>query len=241
MKKGFTLIELLVVIAIIAILSGIIFPVFNAAREKTRTTVCLNNLKQIGMACIMYADDNNKYYPSSFVEIQGEGTVGWTHEKVLYYQYVKNQQIFFCPNSYNQCIIPEPYKSYNYLKSLNGNYTANSQLMPSKNKGIKYTKIKVPSNIVLIYDGSYFTMNGDMHWSNSYIKYGYFLPGSGKLMENISADNLSDDQTDDLMNGRHNGGINLVYCDGHSEWKKTEEVYEWVGKTKQNPMRPKSW
>lgn len=65
MKKGFTLIELLVVIAIIAILSGIIFPVFSAAREKARTIACLNNLKQLSMACILYADDNNKYYPQA--------------------------------------------------------------------------------------------------------------------------------------------------------------------------------
>ncbi len=56
--KGFTLIELLVVIAIIAILMGILMPTLNRAREQGRRAVCLNNLKQLTLAWLMYADDN---------------------------------------------------------------------------------------------------------------------------------------------------------------------------------------
>ncbi len=57
MKKGFTLIELLVVVEIIAILAAMLFPVFSRARENARRTVCLNNLKQLGLATHMYAQD----------------------------------------------------------------------------------------------------------------------------------------------------------------------------------------
>jgi len=55
--KGFTLIELLVVIAIIAILAAILFPVFARAREKARQTSCLNNVKEMGLAAVMYSSD----------------------------------------------------------------------------------------------------------------------------------------------------------------------------------------
>lgn len=60
-KQSFTLIELLVVIAIIGILSSIILPSLSKARAKTIAAVCLNNQKQIKLASIIYADDNDEW------------------------------------------------------------------------------------------------------------------------------------------------------------------------------------
>jgi len=57
---GFTLIELLVVIAIIAILMAILMPVLHRAREQGKRSVCLNNLKQLGLAWNLYADENDE-------------------------------------------------------------------------------------------------------------------------------------------------------------------------------------
>lgn len=93
-KKAFTLIELLVVIAIIAILAAILFPVFAAAREKARMTMCASNMKQLGLATIMYANDNDENFPYDSFNCWSVG-----QEWAVYIQpYVKTYGAYFCPD-----------------------------------------------------------------------------------------------------------------------------------------------
>ena len=94
MRKAFTLIELLVVIAIIAILAAILFPVFAKAREKARQTSCLSNLKEIGLAVMMYVQDYDERIPMPY----SPAPANWPLWEDRIQPYEKNWQIHICPS-----------------------------------------------------------------------------------------------------------------------------------------------
>ncbi|NSW55216.1 MAG: DUF1559 domain-containing protein [Armatimonadetes bacterium] len=162
-RSGFTLIELLVVIAIIAILAAILFPVFARAREKARQTSCLSNLKQLGLAAQMYAQDYDETLPRlnigpgplTYTLPNGTTYSGYMLWHTSIYPYLKNYQMLSCPSD-----------SVRYA----GNYTGGGSYgLNSLNSGQALGSINYPAESMFFAEangGDSYNLDGDTAGAN---------------------------------------------------------------------------
>jgi prepilin-type N-terminal cleavage/methylation domain-containing protein/prepilin-type processing-associated H-X9-DG protein len=146
-ETGFTLIELLVVIAIIAILAAILFPVFAKAREKARQASCQSNLKQIGLALLMYAQDCDGAISMhtggfGYPDLATSEREWWPHR---IQPYVKNFQVLVCP-TYGEWIERDECRGYH---SWYGGYAGTCNVWQTSTK---LDRLDRPANIVLVLD-----------------------------------------------------------------------------------------
>jgi prepilin-type N-terminal cleavage/methylation domain-containing protein/prepilin-type processing-associated H-X9-DG protein len=202
-SRGFTLIELLVVIAIIAILAAILFPVFARARAKARQAACSSNLKQLGLAFTMYAQDYDNFLPiwgygdtSDADNGPDEGFYSWD---TVINPYVKNESMLKCPDN--------PYGRDNRGYAMT-RYTGDAY---GTDLPLFIDLPPMPSMTVLLSEkgNKPVGVNGDSATEHFMQSWGSTFSG-----QDWSAD------PDEYGKMFHNGGKNFLYLDGHVKWHK---------------------
>lgn len=230
-RKGFTLIELLVVIAIIALLMGILMPALQRAKEHGKRTVCSNNVRTLGLANTIYADEcdgwyvpvihrlptENRTWPANqlFRKLAGfkdrEGPAdndpsnGWNTPKE-----------FLCPSD---TIANKRREDTRYTQWLSYGYNFTdwyyTDWYAAKYAGHKNTTVLNPSGELL------FTESHDWWawWKGANYIDGWDVLGQDTIMpyKNVGCDGPT------LY--RHSEGANLAFYDGHMEYRKKEKVY----------------
>ena len=241
-KHSFTLIELLTVIAIIAILAGMLMPAVSKARSKAQAVSCVNNLKNVGMAAILYTNDNKDYFPLRAMH-DFNTTKNYSWSGILHsYTGVPLEpdkrtlmkSVFNCNTSDLSDTLVDT-DTEKFYKGFASSYTSNPLLTRPKGDstvpaadffvpaaGMKLSKVDFTSSCFFAMDAAMQEGNGGKYWgaplTHDYI---HEIAGGNNLGKvNPTPSNPDEAQITDpyeCMNYLHDGNANMVMADGHTQ------------------------
>jgi prepilin-type N-terminal cleavage/methylation domain-containing protein/prepilin-type processing-associated H-X9-DG protein len=204
-RRAFTLIELLVVIAIIAILAAILFPVFAQAREKARQSACLSNMKQVGLALTMYAEDHDDTLPHGDITPHFNAPNAKPNFLAAIIPYTRNLGIFVCPSSVNASSVGYNAKENDPTPISNTNYQGNAVVM-----GRPLAVVPTPADIIYLQE------------NNLRFHHAWLCPALTDAKRGTYQWwhwELGLEKKEQFSNLHMNGG-NLLYVDGHAKYRR---------------------
>ena len=225
-KKGFTLIELLVVIAIISILAAMLLPVLSRAREQARRTSCKNNLKQLGLALMMYAMDYSGSFPTGTGSHLADLTLLWSMG------YANDPNVFECPSASFEAQAIRPGETfglglgyaldwdriyYGMFDALAKHGIAYSYDNQKRDDDLPMCAVMADRNFGM--DDDYYAEDTNYRWASNI---DWEEPNEG-------------DSPFDANSPNHEyEGENVLFCDGHVVWSQTptcgymgDNIYYW--------------
>ena len=220
-RFAFTLIELLVVVAIIAILAALLLPALKAAKEDAQCIKCLSNIRQVGVLAMLYVGD----YDGSTVPGAGWSTgvsqvvaVGYPALRWMdfLFGYSHNLEVFDCPSQSTlrgtyQPVPPNPPRKYT------PGYLINWQTAGYADVGIKLATVKHPYDKIWFADSAYGRPGTQPSGANN--NWDTYAP-----IMCLFAGNASNARP---ISRRHRDGSNLVFMDGHAEWRRYLDAMAW--------------
>jgi prepilin-type N-terminal cleavage/methylation domain-containing protein/prepilin-type processing-associated H-X9-DG protein len=198
-RSGFTLIELLVVVAIVSLLAAILLPVFASVRERARALACLSNVRQIGLAYTLYAQDNDESLP-----LTTDDRSSWTDQCQ---PYIKTRALYRCPSDAST-----DWDAPAEAKRRKSSYFLNLYLSGTGGYG-NLARIGAPAQVIYLAESVDNARGDHFHpadWGDT--SEDGDSPGSGW--------DPAKQEPIDVATRRHRGGANYGYVDGHVKWSR---------------------